>query len=305
MAHVDAVRRFNRFYTKSIGILEEGMLRSPYSLTELRVLYEIANRDRPTAAELGGDLRVDRGYLSRILRRFQKQGLLRRETSPSDGRQSHLSLTEKGRRTFAMLNRRQHEEIATLIGALPEAERRRLVGSMAAIERILGAPSPAGTKPRYSLRQHRPGDIGWVVHRHGALYSQEFGYDEHFEALVAKVAAEFVEHYDPKRERCWIAERDGDIIGSVFLVKKSPTVAKLRLLYVEPSARGLGIGERLVRECIRFARKAGYRKMTLWTQSHLAAARRIYVKAGFTLTAEQPHHSYGKDLVAETWDLAL
>jgi DNA-binding MarR family transcriptional regulator/N-acetylglutamate synthase-like GNAT family acetyltransferase len=302
--HVDSVRRFNRFYTKQIGVLDESLLRSPFSLTELRVLYEIAHRDRPNAAELAEHLHVDRGYLSRMLRRFQKLGLLRRQASAEDGRQSLLSLTDKGRRTFAALDARQQEEVATLIGALPAPQQRRLVDAMSAIEQILGAP-PGVAKTPYLLRQHQPGDLGWVVHRHGALYAQEFGYDAHFEALVAKIVGDFVERHDAARERCWIAEKDGEIVGSVFLVKKSATVAKLRLLYVEPRVRGLGIGERLVDECIRFARQARYRRITLWTQSHLAAARHIYEKMGFTLTAEEPHHSYGLDLVSETWELAL
>ena len=304
MAHVDAVRRFNRFYTRQIGVLNEGLLRSPFSLTEVRVLYEIARRQTPTAAELAGDLRLDRGYLSRMLRSFQKQGFLRRQTSADDARRSLLSLTDKGRKTFAALDARQDEEIAALLAPLPAPGQRRLLDAMSAIERILGGPAPAAKAP-YLLRPHHPGDLGWVVHRHGVLYSQEFGYDERFEALVASIVAEFVERSEPSRERCWIAEKDGEIVGSVFLVKKSATVAKLRLLYVEPHARGLGIGDRLVSECIRFARAARYRRITLWTQSHLRAARHIYEKAGFTKVAEEAHHSYGLDLVAETWELAL
>ncbi|HMA24563.1 MAG TPA: helix-turn-helix domain-containing GNAT family N-acetyltransferase [Gemmatimonadaceae bacterium] len=302
---IAAVRRFNRFYTKQIGILDEGLLRSPFSLAEVRVLYEIANGTDVTAAALADELRLDPGYLSRILRRFHERGLLRRETSAADGRRSHLTLTEKGRRTFAGLDARQDEDVAALLARLPATGRQRLVDAMHAIEDVLGAPARDSAEP-YLLRQHQPGDMGWITHRHGVLYSQEYGYDERFEALVAKIAGEFIEHLDPARERCWIAERRGEIVGSVFLVKQSATVAKLRLLYVEPSARGLGIGARLVDECIRFARRAGYRKITLWTQSELLAARRIYQKTGFKLVGKQRHRSFSRDdLVSETWELKL
>jgi len=304
-ARVAAVRRFNRFYTKQIGILGERLLQSPFSLAEMRVLYEIANRENVSAVELAEELRLDAGYLSRILRRFQKGGLVRRETSAEDGRRNLLSLTEKGQRTFATLNARQEEDVAALLTRVPAAGQRRLIESMHAIEEVLGAPAE-GSKTPYVLRQHQPGDMGWITHRHGVLYSQEYGYDEHFEALVAKIVGEFIENYDPARERCWIAERNGEIAGSVFLVKKSATVAQLRLLYVEPSARGLGIGARLIDECLRFARRARYRKITLWTQSELLAARHLYEKAGFELVAEQRHRSFSRDdLVADTWELKL
>jgi len=304
-ARVAAVRRFNRFYTKQIGILGERLLQSPFSLAEMRVLYEIANRENVSAVDLAEELRLDAGYLSRILRRFQKGGLVRRETSAEDGRRNLLSLTEKGQRTFATLNARQEEDVAALLTRVPAAGQRRLIESMHAIEEVLGAPAE-GSKTPYVLRQHQPGDMGWITHRHGVLYSQEYGYDEHFEALVAKIVGEFIENYDPARERCWIAERNGEIAGSVFLVKKSATVAQLRLLYVEPSARGLGIGARLIDECLRFARRARYRKITLWTQSELLAARHLYRKAGFELVAEQPHRSFSRDdLVADTWELKL
>jgi len=304
-ARVAAVRRFNRFYTRQIGILGERVLQSPFSLAEMRVLYEIANRENVSAVDLAEELRLDAGYLSRILRRFQKGGLVRRETSAEDGRRNLLSLTEKGQRTFATLNARQEEDVAALLTRVPAAGQRRLIESMHAIEEVLGAPAE-GSKTPYVLRQHQPGDMGWITHRHGVLYSQEYGYDEHFEALVAKIVGEFIENYDPARERCWIAERNGEIAGSVFLVKKSATVAQLRLLYVEPSARGLGIGARLIDECLRFARRARYRKITLWTQSELLAARHLYRKAGFELVAEQPHRSFSRDdLVADTWELKL
>jgi DNA-binding MarR family transcriptional regulator/GNAT superfamily N-acetyltransferase len=303
-ARIAAVRRFNRFYTRQIGILHQGVLRSPFSLAEVRVLYEIVHRREVTATLLAQDLGLDPGYLSRMLRRFQKLGLLRRQPAAHDGRRQLLTLTEKGRRTFATLDARQDEDVAGLLAPLPANGQRRLVESMQAIEQLLGAPTES--KAPYLIRQHQPGDMGWVTHRHGVLYWQEYGYDERFEALVAKVVAVFIRTLEPARERCWIAEKDGEIVGSVFLMKKSATVSQLRLLYVEPSTRGLGIGSRLVDECIRFARGARYRKMTLWTQSELLAARHIYQKAGFTLTSEQQHDSWGRrGLVAQVWDLAL
>jgi DNA-binding MarR family transcriptional regulator/GNAT superfamily N-acetyltransferase len=301
---IHAVRSFNRFYTRQIGVLHEGLLESPFSLAEVRVLYEIAHRERPTATELCQQLGLDPGYLSRILRGFEKRGLVRKSASQKDGRQSLLELTARGREILATLNARQNEEIATWLRRLPAPEQARLVHAMRAIESVLGAGPEQKTS--YILRPHQPGDMGWVVHRHGVLYAQEYGYDETFEALVAEIAAQFIQHFDPKRERCWIAERDGEIVGSVFLVKKSKTVAKLRLLLVEPSARGLGIGKRLVGECLRFARQVGYKKMVLWTQSELPAARHIYQEAGFRLTQQKKHQSWGRDnLVSQVWELKL
>ncbi len=300
---VDAVRRFNRFYTKQIGVLHEGLLRSPFSLTEVRVLYELAHREKPTAAELGKELGLDPGYLSRILRGFEKRGLVGKVPSEADGRQSHLTLTARGREVFAPLNARSHDEVSAMLSKLSAVEQHRLIEAMRTIEKLLGArPEP---KVPYLLRPPQPGDMGWIIHRHGVLYAQEYGWDETFEALVAEIAAKFIQKLDPKRERCWIAERDGEIVGSVFLVKKSKTVAKLRLMYVEPKARGLGIGSRLVSECVRFARQMGYRKVVLWTNSVLVAARHIYEKAGFRLVHEEPHHSFGHDLIGETWELKL
>src|SRR5262245_23357016 len=300
---VDVVRRFNRFYTRRIGALRAGLLDSPFSLAEARLLYELANRERPTAAELARDLGLDAGYLSRMLRGLERRRLLIRERSKSDGRQSLLALTAEGSRTFGTLNTRSTAEVRTMLGKLSDAGQRRLVEAMRDVERLLGA-APA-TKIPYLLRPHRPGDMGWVVHRHGAVYAQEYGWDERFEALVATIVARFIDKFDAKREQCWIAERDGEIVGSVFLVSKSPTVAQLRLLYVEPSARGLGIGRRLVDECERFARERGYRKIMLWTNSVLHAARHIYETAGYRLVAEEPHHSFGHDLVGQTWELKL
>ncbi len=301
---IPAVRSFNRFYTRQIGVLREGLLQSRFSLAEVRVLYEIAHREQPTASELCQQLGLDPGYLSRILRGFEKRGLVRKSASQKDGRQSLLELTTRGRETFATLNLRQNAEIATWLRRLPVSEQARLVQAMRVIESVLGAgPEP---KTSYILRPHQPGDMGWVVHRHGVLYALEYGYDETFEALVAEIAAKFIQHFDPKRERCWIAERDGEVVGSVFLVKKSKTVAKLRLLLVEPSARGLGIGKRLVGECLRFARQAGYKKIVLWTQSELPAARHIYQQAGFRLVKQEKHRSWGRDdLVSQIWELKL
>jgi DNA-binding MarR family transcriptional regulator/GNAT superfamily N-acetyltransferase len=300
---VDAVRSFNRFYTKQIGVLHEGLLGSPFSLTEVRVLYELAHRERPTAAELGKALGLDAGYLSRILRGFAQRGLAVKAPSRADGRQSLLSLTARGRKVFAPLNARSHAEVAALLSRLSTGEQDRLVGAMRTIETLLGArPEP---KVPYLLRPHQSGDMGWVTHRHGVLYAQEYGWDETFEVLVAEIAAKFIRRFDPKRERCWIAEREGEIVGSVFLVRQSKTVARLRLMYVEPKARGLGIGGRLVDECIRFARQVGYRKIVLWTNSVLAAARHLYAKAGFRLVRAEPHQSFGRDLIGETWELLL
>ena len=301
---IHAVRGFNRFYTRQIGVLREGLLKSPFSLTEVRLLYEIAHRKYPSASELCQELGLDPGYVSRVLGKLERRGLVRRSASQSDARQSLLGLTAKGRGTFFALDARQSTEVAAMLRPLSPGGRSRLVQAMHAIENLLGArPEP---KTPYVLRAHQPGDMGWVVHRHGVLYAQEYGYDERFEALVAEIAAKFIQHFDPKRERCWIAEKDGEIVGCVFLVKKSKTVAKLRLLLVEPSARGLGIGKRLVDECLRFARQVGYKKMVLWTQSELPAARHIYQQAGFRLLEEKPHRSWGRDdLVSQIWSVKL
>jgi DNA-binding MarR family transcriptional regulator/N-acetylglutamate synthase-like GNAT family acetyltransferase len=304
---VSAVRRFNRFYTKQIGVLHEGLLKSPFSLTEVRLLYELAHREQPTATSLAQELGLDAGYLSRILSGFEKRGLIHKTPSPADGRQTLLALTAQGRRVFAPLEARSNHEVSAMLAALSPLQQKRLVEAMHTIEPLLGAglEDHAVSNTPYLLRPHQPGDMGWVVHRHGVLYAQEHGYDEQFEALVAEIVAEFIQRFDPKRERCWIAEKDGEIVGSVFLVQKSKTVAKLRLLLVEPATRGLGIGKRLVSECVRFARQVGYKKITLWTQSDLHAARHIYEDAGFRLVQKKPHHSWGHDLVAETWELKL
>lgn len=299
----EAVRRFNRFYTKQIGVLHERLLRSPFPLTEARVIYELAHHEKTTATELSNELELDAGYLSRLLRSFKKRGLIHKQPSQTDGRQNFLSLTEQGQKAFAMLNARSRNEVAAMLSHLSTTDQNRLVKAMQTIEELLGA-QPERKVP-YLLRPHQTGDMGWVVHRHGVLYSEEYGWDEQFEALVAGIVAKFVQNYDPKQERCWIAEMDGEVVGSVFLVKKSRTVAQLRLLLVEPKARRLGIGTRLVSECIRFARQVGYRKIVLWTNNVLHAARHLYEEANFRLVDEEPHHSFGHDLIGQTWELKL
>jgi DNA-binding MarR family transcriptional regulator/GNAT superfamily N-acetyltransferase len=302
-ATVDAVRNFNRFYTRKIGVLNEGLLDSPFSLTEVRVLYELAHRADATATDLARDLDLDAGYLSRMLARFARRRLIARERSTQDGRQTHLRLTASGRKTFGTLNTRSSQQMKALIGHLPAAEQQRLAGLMQSVRHLLAKPDerPSGVV----LRGPAPGDLGWVVQRHGALYAQEYGWDQRFEALVARIVADYVEDLDAARERCWIAELEQQPVGCVFLVRKTDAVAKLRLLLVEPSARGHGVGRQLVRACIDFARTAGYRKIELWTNRVLHAARRIYEQAGFRLVRSEKHHSFGHDLVGETWELAL
>jgi DNA-binding MarR family transcriptional regulator/RimJ/RimL family protein N-acetyltransferase len=305
LAHrVAAVRRFNRFYTRTIGVLQESLLRSGFSLAEARVLYELAQFPGIAAARLARELGLDSGYLSRILQRFEHDGLISREASVADRRQSALALTDAGRAGFAPLDTASRADVGALLGALPEPAQAAVVDAMDRLERLLGAPS-AGEPAPWLLRQHRPGDIGWVMARHGALYAEEYGFDHRFEALVAKVAGAFLAAHDAARERCWIAERDGVNVGSVFLVRESDDTARLRLLIVEPAARGLGIGRRLVAECIGFARTAGYRRITLWTNDILTAARAIYQRAGFRLAARAPHCDFGPPMVGEDWDLDL
>lgn len=300
---VEAVRQFNRFYTRKIGVLSGGLLDSPYSLTEARVLYELAQRPDHTATALQNELGLDAGYLSRMLAGFARQRLVTRTRSTEDARRAHLRLTPRGRKVFAGLNRRSSAEISQLLGHLPAPEQKRLVGLMHSVRHLLATPDE---KSRVvTLRAPQPGDLGWVVQRHGALYAQEYGWDETFEALVARIVADFGEKHDARSERCWIAEADGHPVGCIFLVRQSAAVAKLRLLLVEPSARGVGVGRRLVDECLRFARTAGYRKVTLWTNSVLVAARRIYERAGFKLVKEEKHRSFGCDLTGQYWELPL
>jgi DNA-binding MarR family transcriptional regulator/N-acetylglutamate synthase-like GNAT family acetyltransferase len=300
---VSAVRHFNRFLTRRIGVLREGLLHSPYSLTEARILFELAQRDNLTASDLCRDLGLDPGYLSRTLARLEQQGLMDKARSENDGRQRLLRLTPAGEKAFALLDKRSHDEVLEMLSGLAEDDQRRLLKAMRTIEAVLDRDFKF-SEP-FLLRQHEPGDMGWVTHRHGVLYAQEYGWDERFEALVAQIVADFINNYNPARERCWIAEMNGEIVGSVFVVQASETVAKLRLLLVEPKARGLGLGSRLVQECIRFARRSGYQKLTLWTNDVLLAARHIYEQAGFKLVAQEAHHSFGHDLVGETWELEL
>lgn len=298
-ARAERIRRFNRFYTEKIGVLQEGLLRSPFSLAEARVLYEIAHAEQPVAAGIGKRLSLDAGYLSRIVKRLLRAGVLNRARSRSDGRERILSFTPKGREQFAMLDRRSHEEAVATLRRLTLKRQAELVRALESAQSLLGAPALAATP--YVLRPHRPGDMGWVVQRHGEIYFQEYGWDERFEALVAEIVAGFIANFDARGERCWIAERDGERAGSIFLVRKSSTVAKLRLLLVEPDARGAGLGRQLVEECLRFAKQAGYRQVVLWTNSILTAARHIYEKTGFELVEEQKHRQFGPELTGQTW----
>lgn len=300
---IEAVRRFNRTYTRQVGLLQESYLRSQMPLAAVRVVYELAHRGTATASELCADLGLGSGYLSRLLRDIRAQGLVNTERSESDGRRNVLSLSEKGCDTFAMFNARSREEIGNWLGAIPESDQVRLVRAMTEMENILGAPTRPGVP--YILRPHRAGDMGWVVHRHGALYAREYGFDLRFEALVAEVVASFIRNFDASRECCWIAEMEGVVVGSAFVVRMDDSTAKLRLVLVEPSARGLGIGKRLVEECARFARHCGYTKMVLWTNDVLIAARRLYQQAGYRLVAEEPHQDFGPPMVGETWELDL
>ena len=300
---ISAVRAFNRFYTRKLGVLDQQLLKSPFSLSEARVLYELAHREDLAAKEIGIELGLDPGYLSRIIQNFDENGLITRKPLPADRRQYRLSLTAKGRQAFAKLDRSSHDEIADMLATLPRGDGQRLTEAMALIERLLGYPC-ASPRPAI-LRDPRPGDMGWVVQSHGAVYASEYGFDASFEALVAEIAAKFLTSFDASRERCWIAEIDGAQVGSVFLVKDTDDVAKLRLLLVDPAGRGRGLGQKLVAECISFARACGYRKITLWTQSILVAARKIYQDAGFVLVATEPHRSFGQSLIGETWELKL
>jgi len=300
---VEAVRRFSRFYTRRIGVLRAGLLGSPYSLAEGRVIYELAHHETTSAKELAGELGLDPGYLSRILKKFERQGLIARRPAESDARRHLVTLTEAGQAVFTRLNARSHHEIGEMLAPLSAADRRRLVAALGTIEDLLGEAPPR--RVPYILRPHQPGDLGWIVQRHGALYAEEYGWNQECEALAAEIVAKFVRTFDPARERCWIAEREGENVGSVLLVRESDEVARLRLLLVEPTARGLGIGGRLVEECLRFARQRGYRRVMLWTNDVLTAARRIYERAGFRLVHEEPHSSFGKDVVGQIWEREL
>lgn len=308
---VAALRAFNRFYTRRIGVLHEGLLDTDFSLAQSRLLWELAHRDGLTAATLARDLELDPGYLSRLLRSLRERGLVRSTRSRVDGRQVLLSLTAAGRRAFAPLDEASRREMSALLESLPDVEQQRLLESLKVAGRLLGDERPSDAP--VVLRPLRPGDLGWVISRHGALYAQEYGWDMTFEALVAHIAARFVERLEPAREAAWIAEHDDIRAGCVFLMQARDEssdrpiarVAQLRLLLVEPTARGLGLGRRLTDECTRFAREAGYARIRLWTNSILLAARSIYERAGYRLVASEPHHSFGHDLVGETWELEL
>jgi DNA-binding MarR family transcriptional regulator/GNAT superfamily N-acetyltransferase len=299
---VASVRAFNRFYTNVIGALRGKLLQTPYSLTEARILFELGRGEAAQVGDLRRILDIDRGHLSRILARFEADGLVERERSTEDGRRQVIHLSERGRSSFEMLDARADEEVQNLLAPLNDSDRAELVGAMNTIRRVLEPSTP----PRsFVVRPLGPGDLGWVVHRHGVLYEREYGWDESFEALVAQIVADYSRDRDVRRESGWIAEVDGEAAGSVFCTKREEDVAQLRLLLVEPGARGLGIGSLLIDECIRFARRAGYRQMMLWTNDVLTAARRLYENAGFELVEEGPHRSFGKDLVEQTWVLKL
>ena len=300
---VEAVRRFSRFYTRQVGVLTDGYNGSEFSLTEARIIYELAHREADTAADLAKGLGLDPGYLSRILKNFQERNLVQRQVSDVDARQYLLSLTELGQQRFAALNARSRSDMARMLSGLTTRQQQHLIHAMREIEALLSAEPERGAP--YILRPHQPGDIGWAVQKHGELYAREYGFDESFEALAADIGAKFLREFDPKKERAWIAERDGENVGCVFLVKQSDEVAKLRMLLVDPKARGFGIGKRLVEECIRFARNRGYLKITLWTNDILATACHIYRETGFKLLAEERHHSFGHELVGQTWELDL
>ncbi len=294
--HIQAVRHFNRFYTRQIGLLQEHHLDSEFSLTEVRILYELAHRTALSASDLSRELGLNAGYLSRVISAFEKKGLIAKTRSPDDARVTELALTDKGRASFAPLNDASRREIMAMLERLPDPGQQQLLDAMGQIQGLLGEPSQS-----YLLRGPQPGDMGWIIHRQAVLYAQEYGWNTEYEALVAEIVAKFIREFNPVSERCWIAEKDGKVVGSVFIVRQDQTTAKLRLLYVDPAARGLGIGSRLVDECLRFAHLAGYTKMTLWTNSVLTGARRIYDKAGFQLIEEEPHHSFGKNLIGQVF----
>lgn len=301
--HVEAVRRFSRFYTRRIGVLQDGYNGTEFSLSEARIIYELAHREAATASELSRELGLDPGYLSRILKSFQERGLVQRQTSDVDARQYLLSLTELGQQRFAELNARSRGDMARMLSGLTPRQQQRLIHAMSEIETLLSAEPEHGAP--YILRPHQPGDIGWAVQKHGELYAREYGWDDSFEALAAEVGAKFLRDFDAKKERAWIAEKDGENVGFVMLIKQSDEVAKLRMLLVDPKARGLGLGKRLVEECVRFARNRGYKKITLWTNDVLVTAIHIYKQCGFKLVAEEHHRSFGHDLVGQTWELDL
>lgn len=300
---IAAVRAFNRFYTRKLGVLDQHLGQSPFSLSEARVLYELAHRDDLAAKEIGNELGLDAGYLSRIVQSFDEKGLITRTPLPADRRQYQLSLTAKGRQAFAKLNLGSQNEVAAMLARLSAGDATRLTQAMATIEAVLEPPRSQPTS--FMLRSHRVGDMGWVISKQAAAYAADYNWDISYEALVAEICAQFIRNYDAAREHCWIAEVGGDPVGSIFLVKATDEIAKLRLLQVEKQARGLGVGRALVEQCIQGARERGYSRMTLWTQSILVAARGIYQSAGFKLVATEPHRSFGQDLIGETWERDL
>jgi DNA-binding MarR family transcriptional regulator/GNAT superfamily N-acetyltransferase len=304
-ADIASFRAFNRMYTRFLGTLQEGLLNTEFTLAEARILYELATRETSKAKEIAEALGMDAGYLSRILGQFERAGLLKRKAAEEDGRAAGITLTRRGVAAVNRLNHLSEEQARAVLKLLTVKDRARLIGSMREIEEILGDSS--ASRPLYLLRPHRVGDMGWVASREGAVYAEEYGWDGTFEALVARIVSDFITNFDPARERCWIAEAQGQSVGHIFLVKhpEQPLTAKLRLLFVEPGARGLGLGQALVSECLRFARTAGYKKVVLWTQSMLVAAGRLYKNAGFQLVEEKPHHSFGKELMGQTWELEL
>ena len=300
---ISAVRAFNRFYTRKLGVLDQQLMKSPFSLSEARVLYELAHREELAAKEIGIELGLDPGYLSRILKSFEERALVQRQVSQTDGRQYLLSLTERGQQRFAELNARSRTDMGHMLGVLTSRQQKRLIAAMSEIESLLAAEPERGAP--YILRPHQPGDIGWAVQKHGELYAQEYGFDETFEALAAEIGAKFLRDFDPKKERAWIAEKDGENVGFVMLIRQTDEIAKLRMLLVDPKARGLGLGKRLVEECIRFARQRGYKKITLWTNDVLVTAIHIYQQCGFKLVSEERHQSFGHAMVGQTWELDL
>jgi DNA-binding MarR family transcriptional regulator/GNAT superfamily N-acetyltransferase len=296
------LRHFNRFYTARIGVLDRDLLGSGHSLAEARILYELATHDGLTASDLAASLAMDRGYLSRVLARFERGGLIERRRSESDGRVSYLALAEAGRQAFARLDAKSQNAAEAIIAPLGDDERGKLLGALKQIETTLARKERTD---EIILRPHRVGDMGWIVHRQAVLYAREYGWDNSYEALISEITARFLRDFDPAREKCWIAEMSGEIAGSVFLIRDTDEIARLRLLYVEPSARGMGVGRKLVDECIGFARDKGYARLDLWTNSILSSARRIYERAGFQLIKEEPHHSFGHDLIGQNWSLEL
>ena len=302
-SRIEAVRRFSRFYTRRIGVLEETLLHSPFTLPEGRLVYEIANRDRSTAQELCRDLGLDPGYVSRLLQGLEKRGCIGRKRSTADKRQTELTLTAKGQRLWGAMNEQSRQDIANLLAGLPVERQDMLVKALETVQRLLDEPPEKRTP--FTLRPHQPGDMGWIIRRQTQLYTNEYGWDGTFEAMLAEIAGKFIAKFDPKSDNCWIAERNGEMVGSVFLVRATRTTGQLRMLYVEASARGLGIGQRLVETCIQDARAKGYRKLMLWTNDILVSARKIYIAAGFRLIKEEKHDSFGKKLVGQFWSLDL